>query len=277
MQKKELIYTLIIIVVGLTLHTIGSFTLNNNRKAKSHNDDLAVAAPVPIQLFIAGGDRYLASNINIFRTFMLDNPYPTPETISTQAKLQSTASFFNPAHEDNYYLAAATISWQNEIPTAQQILYAAMTSRPQDIYPGFFYAFNKKYFEHDIAGAIKTLNQVALRADKNNYQALMVMAARWADQSNDSIEAINILQAMIKQTNEPALKEFLEQRVTRLKGLLSLQTAAHQYAKQTGLVLTQLDSLVQSGIINQIPVDPIGQGYGLSPDGKPILLSAKTN
>lgn len=276
MLNKELQGILLIALSGMALHSIGSWVLNKNRAARPASAEMSVALPIPAQLLLASGDRYLAANVNVFRAFMVDaTTVPDVATITTQAKLQTTASIFNPAHADNYYLAAATLSWQGAVPTAQEVLLAAINGRPKDVYPGFYYAFNKKYFEHDIIGAAKALNQTALRAIGGDQQALTAMAARWSEHADDSNEALNIVRAMTKQTRDPALKKYLAQRAQRLEGLVTLQLAAKKYTLAKGKNLNNLDELIQAGFITTIPNDPTEQGYGLNEQGKPILLSAK--
>lgn len=278
MLNKEIMGITVIAILGLALHSIGSWVLNQNRFARAGESPMSVALPIPAQLFLASGDRYLAANINVFRAIMVDtNSTPDAETVETQAKLQTAASLLNPAHADNYYLAAATLSWQEQVPSAQYILQNAMNSRPQDLYAGFYLAFNKKHFENDILGAVKVLDQIAQRATGGNKQALTAMAARWSERASDSEEALNLVQIMIRQTRDSALKKYLKQRADRIEGLITLQKAAKRYTEQTGKQLEKLESLIQADILQSIPTDPTGFGYGIDPTGKPILLSRKKN
>jgi len=262
-----------LLAVGLGLHTLGSRTLNSERNARQQDNGLNVALPVPVQLLLAGNDRYLAANINVFRTMMMDNARPDAATVATQARLQTSAAFFNPAHEDNYYIAAATLSWQDQVPAAQQVLKAAADARPTDLYPLFFYGFNQRWFLQDAAGAALAIEQAALRAEGNNRLSLQAMAARWYEKMDNSREALNIVSAMAKQARHPGLKEFLQQRAQRIEGLIALKEAVEQYRSQHGQAPRELADLLRAGILKKLPEDPTGLGFGLNKDGQPVLLT----
>lgn len=275
--RKEVLAICALLAVGLGLHTAGSRTLNTERKARPQDNGLNVALPVPVQLLLAGNDRYLAANINVFRTMMMDNAHPDVATVATQARLQTIAAFFNPAHEDNYYIAAATLSWQNQVPAAQRVLKASADSRPADIYPLFFYGFNQRMFLQDTLGGAQAIEQAALRAKGNNRLSLQAMAARWYEKMDNSREALNMVSAMAKQTRHPGLKEFLQQRALRLEGLVALKEAVVQYRTQQGRSPVDLADLLRTGILKKLPEDPTGQGYGLDKEGQVILLAPKAN
>ncbi|XZG70569.1 hypothetical protein ACTSKR_01565 [Chitinibacteraceae bacterium HSL-7] len=249
----------------------------SNRTPQTTQEDLNVALPLPVQLALASGDRYLAANINVFRAFMVESAHPDQSIVATQAKLQEQASFFNPAHEDNYYVAAATLAWQDHLDSAQSILFSAINSRPKDLYPPFYYGFNLRFFQKQNKEAARWIEVAASRADGANRQALTAMAARWYESGVEAIEGVRILQVMAASTKDIALHNFLLQRKQRLEGLISLRNAVHQYMLNTGRSPAMLQALVDSHILPSLPIDPTGIGYELDEHGIPQLAKAKRN
>ncbi|QLG89667.1 hypothetical protein HQ393_16210 [Chitinibacter bivalviorum] len=272
-SSKELICIITLLAIGLLLHSIGSVHLNQHRSVKTQDDNLTIAMPVEVQLLTSAGDRYLAANINVFRAIMVSYQ-PDQITVNTQAKLQTEAATFNPAHEDNYYLAAATLSWQNAVPAAQQVLKRAMDHRQFDLYPPFYYGFNLRYFLHDTIGGARYIEEAAKRTNGGNQQALFAIAARWYEKAPDTQEAINIVRAMHKQSRDPALRKYLEQRISRLEGLATLKIAATQFIKLKKKPAKELSDFVNSGLLESIPLDPTGLGYEIDQQGTPILGNA---
>jgi len=136
---------------------------------------LRVRLPLPVQLMYATGDRYLAADLNVFRSLMVDARITEGETYRVQGQLQVDAAFFNPHHEDNYYLGAAILPWNGELAAAQGVLLSAAQSRDWDMWPAFFYAFNAMYFERDMAKAGHWA-EVAAERDPINAVALRAMA-----------------------------------------------------------------------------------------------------
>lgn len=275
MQVRQAVLIIAVIAAGILLHTLGSQTLNEKRVARSGDMGLVVAMPVPVQLLMAGGDRYLAANVNVFRALMVDSANPDKAIVATQAKVQSAAAVFNPAHEDNYYLAAATLSWQGEVSSAQQILQSATMVRPHDMYPPFFYGFNQRWFLHDVIGGAKSIEQAAERTEGGNRQALQAMAARWYAKLDDSQEARNIVNAMVARTRDPALRMFLQRQAGRIEGLIVLKKAVAMFREKFSRAPTSLDELQKKNILDQLPVDPTGQGYGLDASGQPVFLAVQ--
>ncbi|TJZ77398.1 hypothetical protein [Chitiniphilus eburneus] len=267
------------ITIGLGVACLGGYIaygLHWSPRAEQERDEgtLRVALPVPVQLVMTGGDRYLAANLNVFRAIMVTTKNPDPETVAVQAQLQQQASWFNPAHEDNYYLAAATLAWQGEAQAAQIVLHNATGGRPADMYPPFFYGFNQQYFFGDYAGAATSIRTAAERVEGNNKLALQAMAARWAENMDNPKQALNILHAMASQTAHAGLRGYLQSRAARVEGLLALRAAAESYRKRKGQPIHSLNDLVPSELA-ELPADPTNLGYAVNLQGVPILVTRR--
>lgn len=187
-----------------------------------------------------------------------------PETLRALAMIQEDVSFLNPAHEDNYYTAAAVLPWEGEVRRAQVVLKRAIEARPYDGYPAFYYGFNQIHFLADARGAALVTRDAANRVrDPGMSQGLMLVSARWAERGEDLHMAIASITAMAGRSKDKSLKDYLSARVQRLEGLRILREGALRYFSNRGEFPKTLDALVESGEIGAIPQDPLGGGYSI--------------
>lgn len=235
---------------------------------------LRVRLPIPVQLAYAGGDRYLAANLNVFRSMMVEARITEQETYRVQGQLQEDASVFNPWHEDNYYITAAILPWNGLVEPAQLVLERAARARTWDMWPAFFYAFNAMYFEHDMQRAGRWA-ELAAERDPGNSGALRAMAAKWYERGDDPQLALSMLETMRQQSRDENFRRLMEARVIRLQGLLALRRAAVAYEAEQGHAPHRLEALVGYAGLVALPQDPLQLGYALSPEGRPILVDHK--
>jgi len=232
---------------------------------------LRVRLPAPVQLAYAGGDPYLAANLNVFRSMMVGGSVTETETYRVQAQLQLDAALFNPRHEDNYYIAAAILPWNGYVAPSQRILQIAAENREWDWMPAFFFAFGSWYFEHSMVEAGKWADVAAARSTPTNARALRAMAGRWYEQGDDPRLARGLIIAMQEQTRDQDLKLQLQLRVDRLDGLVKLRDAHKAFVAQRGRSAESLQQLIGYGALENLPTDPAGLGYRLDSDGRPVL------
>lgn len=242
--------------------------LQQQPRADQQLDVLRVRLPLPLQLFNAAGDPYLAANLNVFRSVVVDTQVTEAESFRIQGQLQQDAARFNPYHEDNYYLAAASLPWNGQFKAGQQVLLTAANARDWDMWPAFYYAFNAMYFERDMVKAGHWAEQAALRSP-NNAAALRSMAAAWYERQNDSAVALDVLRNMHAQSRDPDFKALLEARIARLEGLVALRKALAAYRAQHNDALpAHWEQLIGFGGLEAFPQDPLGAGYVLDAAGE---------
>jgi hypothetical protein len=259
-------------LLGLLVYAAG---INHVRKTPLvlEPETMEVALPPQLQVFLAFGDRYLATNIEVFRALVLTINDKDRPTLKVLAQVQKGASTLNPAHEDNYYIAQAILPWQGFVEQTQYIESRAMDSRPWDFLPGFFYAFNRYYFEQRPHEAAAILVKAAERLPKK--EGVLEMAAKWQEKGQDPELAIRMIRAMQENSRNQKLKASLQLRIDRLEGLVALRNAADRYAKRMGHPPGNLSDLKTAGDIAQLPEDPLGIGYGLDAAGQPVLIKPK--
>lgn len=231
---------------------------------------LRVRLPIPVQLAYSAGDPFLAANLNVFRSLMVEARVTEGETYRIQGQLQADAAFFNPRHEDNYYVGAAILPWNGQVEAAQTVLLKAAQSREWDMWPAFYYAFNAMYFEHDMLKAGHWA-EVAAERHPRNAAALRDMAAKWYERGDDPEIALNILVAMYDQSKDENLRALLAARIVRLQGLQKLREAADEYRQRNARGPSRLEDLIGYAGIAALPEDPLQLGYLLSSEGQPLL------
>lgn len=236
-------------------------------------EDMSVAMPVPVQLLYSAGDRFLAANVGVWRAIMVGVHKLPRETVAALARIQDDASLLNPAHEDNYYTAAAILSWEGEVEAAQRILDRATNSRPSDVLPPFFFGFNRLQFFSDPATAARYALIAARHAtDEGDRQALTVIAARWSERGSDPRVAAETVRGMAASTRNSDLKRLLLNRAERLERLADLRVKAAEFERRFGKHIDRIEDLVASGMLKETPLDPLGDGYVVK-DGEIVLLA----
>ncbi len=237
--------------------------------------ELEVRLPLFVQVAMAGGDRYLAASLATVRALVAETSRMEPEEYRTLALVQEDVSWLNPAHEDNYYTAAAILPWEGQLDPALRILKRATLARPDDYQPPFYYAFYLMQFRNDALGAGQWAQRSALRLTNPDERLVMEnFAARWLEKSQDLSMAIRIIDAMATQAKRKDFADYLRQRAQRLRDLDELRHGASQYLTQFGKRPASLQDLAASGLIKRVPDDPFGFGFTIDKDGVPQLSNS---
>jgi len=237
--------------------------------------EIEVALPVFVQVAMAGGDRYLAASWSVIRALVTETSRMAREEYEILGQVQKDASWLNPAHEDNYYIAAAILPWEGQLEPTQVILRRATRARFFDYQPPFYYAFNLVHFKGDVLAASEWLQQAAEKLpDPEERLILQNFAARWLDRSQDLDTAARIVEAMAAQAKRKDFADYLRKRAKRLRDLAVLRRAAAVYVQAQGKPAGSLNDLLRSGLLEKLPVDPFGFGYAIDAEGVPIFSSA---
>ena len=271
MSRRTDFFAPLVLLVCAIVFSLTVMALRHHVR-KQAASEIEVALPLFVQVFMAGGDRFLAANLGNVRALIADTARMQPDQYTVLAKVQVDASWLNPAHEDNYYIAAAILPWNGQVDAAQTVLRRASIARPFDYQPSFLYAFNLLQFKGDAAAASAWLRNAATKLPDDDERLLMEnFAARWMDRTDDLELAAAVVDSMAKQARRKDFRAYLQQRAQRLRDLLALRKAAAAFAAHTGAAPRTLDQLVSGGFIAVLPVDPFGFGYALDAEGNPVF------
>ncbi|WP_258189255.1 hypothetical protein [Stutzerimonas stutzeri] len=221
-----------------------------------------VVIAAPILLVLYGSDRFLAANLETMRLAATGVDWGQADT-SYLVRAQQEVAELNPCHEDNYYLANGLLTWGGADREGTEVLRRAMQCRFWDELPAFFYGFNQAFFNKDITEASRALELAAQRATGNaagfRKLAVMLQAESFAD---EKLALDYLTQQRDAAQNDPKLQQLLDKRVIRLQDLIDLREAQRRFEPEHG-PLANLEQLVEAGIINTLPIDPLRLGYEL--------------
>lgn len=251
-------------------------TALHDRPRVSALAEMQVALPRIAQVVMAGGDRFLAANVASFRALVASTETMTTENYRIQGIVQQDVAWFNPAHEDNYYVAAAILPWNGQLDAAQEVLRRAAAARPFDAMPAFYRAFNVLHFNKDPVVASRWLLAAAEQTlDTDQRVQLQNLAAHWVAKGEDLNFAVRFHREMARTSANKAFAAHLEKRAIRLENLIELQRAVERYRERFGDLPSDIALLVKRGVLQQLPVDPIGGQYILDGGGRPQVQTFK--
>lgn len=258
-----------VFVYGLTVSRLASFSW------QSTSPELLVTVPRFAQVIIAGGDRYLAANLAGFRVLVAETEHMDRGDFVVQARLQQDIAWFNPAHEDNYYIAANILPWNDELDAANEILLRAADARPFEWSPLFYLGFHYYHFRNDPVQGARFLLQGAERATvAEDKWAMQNLASKWIERGYEIRTAAKLVEAVAKTSSYASFQKYLLARASRLEDLARLRDLSEVYFIVNGRILSRLDELVAAGLIDNLPVDPLGFGFDLDSEGRPVLRSS---
>jgi len=262
----SLVATLAILAYGLAIDRLSGAVRDPVQP------ELLVSLPRFAQVLLAGGARHLAANLAGFRVLVAETSRMSAADYAVQARLQSDVAWFNPLHEDNYYIAATILPWNGHVDAAQDIMRQASRARTFDWYPLFQYGFIVYHFRRDPATAARFLVEAVPRVESVRDQwALQNVAALWIEKGYESGAAAGMVEAMAAASPSGNFRRYLEARAKRLRDLEMLQSAAAVYRERFGKGIVKLDDLVDAELLPAIPRDPLGLGFGIDSSGSPTL------
>lgn len=267
-------------IQGAAVILVAVFWLAANRgtlhPARQAGLGLQVSLPLFVQVALAGGDRYAAANIGVFRALVAYSQQQDEADLAVQAAIQVDVARLNPGHEDNYYLAAASLTGTSQHKAGQEVLRRAIDARPFDFIPPFFYGVHVMHYDRNPFEGAKWIQVAAPRAKtESDRLGLERTAVRWIQKGQDPATAAAVLEAMAKQARTYTLKQYITQRAQQARGLADLAVATNCYEEKTGHRPDSLDDLVKAGILPKLPEDPLAMGYELDAQGRPAIRQVK--
>lgn len=237
-----------------------------------------VVISAPVQVLLAGGDRFLAADFEAIRAAATaDESVGDDETnASFRIRAHRVVAQLNPCHEDNYYIANAMLSWGGSPSEGLEVLRRATECRTWDEYPPFYLGFNEWFFNRDAVAARQAMDLAGRRASDPQQAAVLhrigvtIEAGEFADQR----VALAFLREERSKAGDNKLREMLDRRIVRLEGLIALRDAQARYEARTGQPLVHPQVLLDEGLLDAFPNDPMRLGYEFA-DGQFRLREVK--
>lgn len=266
-------------VIPLAVFT-GSLVLavyaSNNIKTFARepaDEGISHVMPAPVSLLLAGGDRFLAADLTMFRVIISVGEGQVH--FKDRAALQMQIAIFNAFFEDNYYQASASLPWEGFVEEGQFVLKRASDARLNDPWPSFFNGFTEYYFLQNFVSAAQHLLVSAERSSGANRMLFKDIAAKWASKAANHQLALGMVTELEKNTKSAVTKGRLKKRVERLQNLIMLEDAMAEYELQYNKQPKDIKSLVERDIISSVPIDPWEAEYVFS-SGQ-IIVKESTN
>lgn len=225
----------------------------------AENESISHVMPAPINLILAGGDRYLAADLIMFRVIISVGEGVVH--FKDRAELQLQAAVFNAFLEDNYYQASASLPWEGFVKEGQFVLQRASDARVDDPWPSFFNGFSEYYFLQNFSAAAEHVLVSAERSSGTNRRLFKDVAAKWLSKGENYQLALGMVTELEKNTKSPATKKLLQRRALRLQNLILLEQTMKIYDKKYNKKLQFIESLLLKNLISSVPIDPWGAEY----------------
>lgn len=201
-----------------------------------------------------------------------EKPRMKPEEWYWMDKVLTASTDLDPYFLDPYLFANAIMTWDGGMIRETNILVEKGTRyRDWDWLLPFLAGFNNFYFLRDNAKAAELLVTASQRPGPSDQ--LLSLASRLAFKGKDTENAILFLEAMAKKTGDERRNKEYETRVRALKARLLLERSVSAYKKKFNSAPGSLQGMIENGIIKDIPKDPYGGKYSVSPDGEILCTS----
>ena len=99
-------------------------------------------------------------------------------------------------------------------------------------------------------------------------EQLLSLASRLSYKEKKTENAIVFLEALLKKTEDVRVKKDYETRVRALQARLLLERSVSAYKEKFGRAPISLQRMIEKGIMKEMPKDPYGGKFSISPEGE---------
>ena len=253
-------------------------------KLAAHKDHNNISLKDPLYLPSLEGIRFLSFGYSamVSDAFWLNTVsyfgkhYATDQNYRWLHHMCNLVFELNPRVYEPYYFCATMMAWEiKDHSSAINILTKAIVAHPNDWYFPYQRGFYRMYFAHDTNGAKEDF----IKSSK--LPAAHPIAARLAAKTISELEepttAISFISELIERNSDPHQRSALEERLKELyleRDLALLEKATKIFTERYGRVPSQLQELVEQGIVNKIPIEPFGADYVINQKDGSIVSSS---
>lgn len=172
----------------------------------------------------------------------------------------------DPYNQDIYYFAQATFTWDvGRVRETNKILEYGLQYRHWDWQLPFWLGFNYAYF-------LKQYDQAAVyfkrAAELSGNDLFTRLAARYFYEAGQEQLGIAFLDTMIQGARDERIRKVYQKRKDALLAVRTLRKAVTRYQAKFGHKPAMLESLVEAGLLEALPVDPYGGTFYLDEAGQ---------
>jgi tetratricopeptide (TPR) repeat protein len=176
-----------------------------------------------------------------------------------------------------YYTGGTVLGvWAGLLDESVALLKKGIQHNPQDWHLPFLLGYDYFYELCDSANGSQYLQLASALPGAPPY--LAKLAARLAVEAGNPDAALEFLARFRQQVTDERIREALEQRMKEVvteRVIRSLEKAISHFKAQYGRLPDRLDELVVTGIIDGIPIEPLGGQYVLKSGGVVISTGLK--
>lgn len=265
--------TFLIIALALSGFVFSGVNLSRERTELKRREETGLIIPPQAAKIVALEYAGIFSDIVFFRALIfyggkiIHNEPLTAEEWEWFRQNMELAAELDPYFLDPYYLGSMNLAWEAGMVTeANALLEMGFNARTWDWTIPFYLGFNYFYFFQDNEKASHYLMEAAGRPGGSSGLA-PTLAARLTHAVGRTESAVAFLEDMLAKTDHEPTRYVYSLRLNALKRVLYLEKAVEHYRKQFGRLPLHLDELVKQGVIRDIPADPYGGVFYLSPEG----------
>lgn len=191
----------------------------------------------------------------------LENVIIRPEH-ANMYRILKTATYLDPYNDDAYYFAQAAFTWNlGRVEEVNTLLERGAKYRTWDPWINFYLGFNYSYFLKDYAKAAYYYKRAGEISPRRSLFSRL--AARYYYESDQTGYALTFLDTMIAQAKDQAVRNTYIMRRDALLAAQTIEDARQKFFEQRKRQPTDINELVMSGFLAQVPKDPYGGDFYL--------------
>jgi len=149
---------------------------------------------------------------------------------------------------------------KKETKNAIKFLKEGLKRAPLDWHLPFWLGYNYYQLDDYLTAADYFAQAAKLPSCPRFVESVRAMLYYKGDQPE---AALTILQALIDSVEKKKDKELIEKKIAWLKNIVELEGAVKKFKEKFSRLPDNLEELVSSGLLTEIPEDKFGQGYYL--------------
>lgn len=269
-SRKAYIYTLLVFLTSYAAIILPFTSYMKNRPISIKLGYMPEAEMIKI---VSGDQRYVIAEFSILRVLFYfgslietqkKNVAITPD-YGNMYRVLETGIKLDPYNVDAYYFAQAAFTWEvGHAEDVNRMLINGMKYRTWDYTLPFYVGFNYAYFLKDFKNAALYMKKTA---EISGDPLFTNLAARFFYESRRTDLGIAFLSVMEKTAADKKIKAMYALRKKALVAVKVLNSAVQKFKTFHKRSPSDLQELVTSGILKEMPADPYGGRFYIAEDG----------